>query len=64
MKKLIAWGNTILLAFFAGAAGVRLFDFVDRGNWQVIDLLTMGFFVLFGLGWSIAMQRYLASQSQ
>lgn len=57
MKKLIAWGNPILLAFFAGAAGVRLFDFVDRGNWQVIDLLTMGFFVLFGLGWSIAMQR-------
>jgi len=64
MSKIIAWGNPILLAVLAGAAGVRLFDFVDRGNWQPIDLLSMAFLALFGLGWSITMQRHLASKSQ
>lgn len=60
MKNLITWGNPILLAFLTGAGGVRLFDLVARGNWQIMDILTIGFFVLFGLGWSITTQRHLA----
>lgn len=62
MNKLIAWGNPILFAFLSGAAAFRLFDFISSGRWQLIDVLTMAFFLAFGLFWSIAFQRHLAVQ--
>lgn len=60
IQNLIAWGNPVLLATLAGAASIRLFDFIYNGSWRAIDILSMGLLAIFGFGWAIVMQWHLA----
>lgn len=64
IQNLIVWGNPVLLATLAGAASIRLFDFINHGTWRAIDILSMGALAIFGFGWAIAMQWHLAKDSR